>query len=269
MRPADVEPAAAAIRLDDFGDRRAWFEFATSYAGCHPFVADLDDRIVGTGVGTRNGPVGWIGAIWVASDRRGHGIGRALTEAVISALVDGGVRSLVLVASEDGRRLYERMGFELQTWYDTFEAPGTPDVAPPSEVRPFRRADLEAMASLDRVATGEDRAAILRRFARAGTARVVERDGAVAGFVVRAPWGGAATAAPEPEDALRLLAARRAAAPSDHLIRAAIPREHEAGRAALIRSGFRPAWSAPRLVRGQPIRWQPEQLWGQFNMAMG
>src|SRR2546421_1459292 len=126
MRPGDVEPATQAILADDWGDRRTWFEFTTAHPTCHPIVADRDDRMVGTGVGIRSGRAGWIGTIWVASEERGRGLGRALTEAVISSLHDAGARSLLLVSTQEGRRLYERMGFELQTSYQILEAAGPP-----------------------------------------------------------------------------------------------------------------------------------------------
>ena len=55
MRAADVGPATAAILAADWGDRRSWFEFTLSHDTCHPFVAELDDRIVGSGVAIRSG----------------------------------------------------------------------------------------------------------------------------------------------------------------------------------------------------------------------
>jgi GNAT superfamily N-acetyltransferase len=273
MRPTDLEPATQAILRDDWGDRRAWFEFTLAQDTCHPFVATLDDRIVGTGVGVRSGRAGWIGAVWVAPDRRRHGLGRALTEAVISALIDGGVRTLVLVSTEAGGPLYERLGFAIDTWYEILESPGTSDPAP-ANVRPFRRGDLAAMAGLDALATGEDRASVLRRFASPSTARVVTARNAggqpeVHGFVVRAPWGGGATIAPSADDAMALLEARRAAAGPTGRVRVGILRENQAGRARLEALGLRPAWSAPRMVRGEPLDWHPDWIWGQFNHAMG
>jgi hypothetical protein len=54
-----------------------------------------------------------------------------------------------LVATDAGRPLYERLGFAVQTWYLTMEAPGLPPVAPDPGIRPFRTADLTAMAALD------------------------------------------------------------------------------------------------------------------------
>jgi hypothetical protein len=29
------------------------------------------------------------------------------------------------------------------------------------------------------------------------------------------------------------------------------------------------SWNAPRMIRGEPLNWQPERIWGQFAMALG
>lgn len=274
MTTADIEPAVAAILADDWGDRRAWFEFAVAHRECRSFVAqDDDESIVGTGVVTINGPVAWIGTIWVATAARGRGLGRALTEAPIDEAEAAGCRTLVLVATAAGRPLYERLGFTVQTWYRTMEAPG---VATPSDdrgggtVRAFRPDDLEVMAALDQEATGEDRRHLLAAFAAADTTKVVTlRGDQPAGFVIRAPWGGGATVAPHAADARAILRARREAAGPGRRVRAGILLENEAGAAALTADGWTEAWRAPRLVRGRPLDWHPDHIWGQFNHALG
>ncbi|MEO5884779.1 MAG: GNAT family N-acetyltransferase, partial [Candidatus Limnocylindrales bacterium] len=189
MTPADIEAASAAILADDWGDRHAWFTFAVGHEACDVVVADVDGEIVGSGVTTRNGSVAWIGTIWVAPGWRGRGLGRKLTEATIAAAESAGARTLVLVATEAGRPLYERLGFRVTTTYQTMEAPGrlgqevsAPGSASPGSadggstagpgagrearvVRAFRPADLAAMIRLDAAATGEDRGLLLAAFA--------------------------------------------------------------------------------------------------------
>jgi GNAT superfamily N-acetyltransferase len=282
MTPDDIEQATEAILADDWGDRRAWFEFATSHPECRIFVAEgADGAILGTGVATINGPVAWIGTIWVASSARGQGIGRALTEAPIEAAEAAGCRTLVLVATDAGRPLYERLGFRLQTWYRTMEAPGFPGFVDSGvggsgrgsgdrRVRAFRPDDIESMASLDRAATGEDRRHLLTAFAAPETTMVltIESD-APSGYVIRAPWGGGATIAPDPNDALTILRARRLAAGPERRVRAGLLLVNEAGAQALAEDGWTEAWRAPRLIRGEPLDWHPEHIWGQFNHALG
>ncbi|MEX2184065.1 MAG: GNAT family N-acetyltransferase [Chloroflexota bacterium] len=276
MTVDDVAPASAAIIADDWGDRLAWFEFAVGHPRCDVVVADVDGEVVGTGVTTRSGAVGWIGTIWVASRWRGHGLGRDLTVATIDAAEEAGCRTLVLVATAAGRPLYERLGFQVRTWYVTVEAAGrrAADPAPTrhgaQRVRPFRVADLDTMARLDAAATGEDRSHLLAAFADpASTWVVTGADDLPRGFMVRAPWGGGATIAPDPADALALLDARRDRYPADRRVRAGILADNQDGFARLAADGWTEAWRAPRMERGKPLDWDPAAIWGQFNHALG
>jgi len=270
MTPSDVDAAAELILGNDWGVRREWLEFATTQAACSPMVAEADGEIVATGVGTANGPVGWIGTIFIAPDRRGRGLGRAITQAIIDRLEAGGCRSLVLVATTEGQRLYERMGFELQTRYHVLQAIGLPPSDAADGVRPFETGDLAAIERLDRAGTGEDRAHAIRRFASAETTRVVTgMNGEVEGYVLRAPWGGGATITRSPEAALRILTARRRAAGLGGRVRLGLLDENTEGLAQLMDVGLRLTWSAPRMLRGEPLVWRPGWIWGQFNHAMG
>lgn len=271
MTPADADPAAAVVLAGGWGERTLFLRFVTAAPACRPFVAAIDGEIVGTGVGTVNGPVGWVGTIFVASDRRGYGIGMALTQTVVDALDAAGCRTLVLVATEQGRPMYERIGFEVQTMYRTLEAPGLPEDGPVDDrIRRFVRGDLDAMAALDRAATGEDRRHLLEAFATRESARcLVRADGSLGGFVVRAPWGGGATVAPMVDDAVAILEARRRAAGPERRVRVGVLAENETGHRRLAALGWTDAWSAPRLIRGAPLAWEPTALWGQFNHALG
>ena len=271
MTATDVDSTVDMIRRGDWGDRRIFLEFATTQPECLPVVADDAGEIVGSGVGTANGPVGWIGAIFVDERVRRRGVGRGLTDAVIAGLEAAGCRTLALVASDEGRPLYAGMGFELQTLYATLEAFGTGEEAADDDgVRAFEPADLDAMAALDREATGEDRRHLLARFATAESARVLVGDsGAVKAFTVRPPWGGGATIARSIDDGIRILEARRAGIGLERKVRAGLPIENRAGIARLRELGWIRSWNAPRMARGEPIDWRPEGIWGQFAMALG
>ena len=272
MLPADVDAATELILSNDWGVRRDWLAYAAGAAACAPFIAtEPDGRVVATGVGTANGPVGWIGSIFVAPDARGHGLGRAVTQAIVDALELAGCRTLCLVATADGRRLYERMGFEVHTRYRILEAPGLPAAGDGrSLVRAFEAADLRAMSALDRQATGEDRRHALAAFANPTSTKVLASpDGELRGFVCRAPWGGGATIARTTDDALAIADARRRAAGEGGKVRVGILRENEEGHRRLIAAGWTPSWSAPRMIRGEMPEWRPGWIWGQFNHAMG
>jgi GNAT superfamily N-acetyltransferase len=270
MTPADVDPVVAAFIRADWGDRRSFLDFATRHRETHPLVAEADDQIIGTGVLSVNGPVGWIGTIFVEPTWRRRGVGMALTQATIETAESAGCRTLLLVATDAGRPLYEKIGFEVQTWYRILEAPGLGDEPVDPRIRPFGADDLGAMANLSAAATGEDRTHLLEAFTSPETASCLVRDdGTLGGFVVRAPWGGGSTIAPRLEDGEAILHARRAGRGPEQRIRAGLVVDNAGALERLLATGWTDSWGAPRLIRGDPLHWQPEAIWGQFNHALG
>jgi predicted N-acetyltransferase YhbS len=282
MLATDVDRATERVLGHGWGVRRDWLAYAATSDRCAPLVADVEGQIVATGVGTINGPAGWVGSIFVAPGHRGQGLGLRLTQAIIDRLESAGCRTLVLVATDEGRRLYERIGFEVQTRYRILQAVGLPPAVEAARegipaalpdaagVRAFRDGDLDAVLALDRDGTGEDRSHAIRRFASADSARVSQgADGRLDGFVIRAPWGGGATIARTADAALRIVTARRRAAGPDGRVRVGVLDDNAEGLARLGDVGLRLMWSAPRMIRGDALAWRPEMIWGQFNHAMG
>jgi ribosomal protein S18 acetylase RimI-like enzyme len=69
------------------------------------------------------GPDGRIRNVYVAPQFRRRGVGRALTLAAIAAAEEMGVSRLVLGASDDGRSLYEALGFVAKDDEMVYERP--------------------------------------------------------------------------------------------------------------------------------------------------
>ena len=271
MLPADVAAAAGAVLRGDWGDRAAFFRFATGHPNCRPLLAERDGEIVGTGVATVSGRVGWVGTIWVAPALRGRGLGRALTEAVIEQLEDSGCWTFVLVATEAGRPVYERLGFEILTHDHALVASGrgtgrTLAAVDPSVHRFAPTEELDAAAALDRWATGEDRRHIL---ATCGGWVVGRAPGEVTAFTLRSPFDGVATVARDASDALRLFDLRRREAGPEGRVRAGVLDENAVGLERLVAEGWTVVWSGPRMIRGEPLDWTPTGIWSQFNHALG
>jgi GNAT superfamily N-acetyltransferase len=272
MTAVDTGAAAELLRRGDWGERLVFFDWAVGQPTLAPFVAQRDGEIVGTGVGSAHGSVGWVGTIFVAPARRGSGLGRAVTRAVIDELEARGCRTLVLIATSMGRPVYEREGFDVLDEQVRFSIDGLPaDTNPPDPlVRPFAPADFEAIVALDRFATGEDRRAVLASLlAPSSTWVAVDDAGAVRGYLARAPWRGGALIAPDPDDAIRLLETRRRSTGVSGKAGAGLVGCNTVGRERLRAAGWQEEDSGVRMIRGEPLDWHPEGIWGQFNGALG
>jgi len=269
MTPADVAPAAEMISRE-WNDRSVFLRWALEYSPSHLFVAEDDGRIVGTGIATAHGPVGWVGTIFVASDRRQEGLGGRLTRSVIDDLERRGCRTLILIATDAGRPLYERLGFDVQVPHWRFTAPGMGAAPTDDGIRPFEPRMLPELVALDRLATAEDRSILVERLSGTSTASVlVGDDESVRGFVIRAPWGGVSLIAPDVDDAVRLLDWRRHQAGPGHPVYAGLPDSGDDRRALLLGRGWTPAGAGTRMIRGEPLDWHPDWIWGHFNGALG
>jgi len=271
MTASDLDEVAAATEAGGFGNRREFFRMTLALGNCRPLVAVEHGRIVGTGLGSIHGRAGWIGVIFVAPELRRRGLGKALTEAVCADLESAGCVSLVLVATDLGRPVYEKLGFRVQTEYhmisgDPLDAAPTPPRG--TRLRQITRADLNGVAGLDRQATGEDRRALIEHFAASGWL-LEGAGGELRGFLMPTVRGNGALIAPEPDDASCLLDLHRHLAPRDGHAWAGLATEHEAGRRLLVDRGWFAWRTFPRMVRGEDPAWQPSMIWGQFNHAMG
>src|SRR5207244_2991691 len=83
------------------------------------------------------------------------------------------------------------------------------------------------------------------------------------------PWGGGATVARSADAALRIVTARRRAAGPAGRVRVGLLDENVEGLARLTEVGLRLTWSAPRMLRGEPVALHPGWIWGQVNPRLG
>jgi GNAT superfamily N-acetyltransferase len=272
MVGGDAEEAADLLRRGDFGERLDFFQWALTQPSIAPIVAEHEGRIVGTGVGSAHGRTGWVGVIFVAQERRGGGLGRRITRAVIDDLEERGCRTQILIASPMGRPIYEREGFTVLDRQIRFAIDGLPQDDEPTDprIRAFTTSDFDAILALDRWATGEDRLVVLRALVSpTSTLVAVDEEDRVRGYLARTPWRGGALIAADPDDALRLLERRRRSTGVGGRAGAGVVASNRAGRDALCAAGWQEELGGVRMIRGEPLDWHPEGIFGQFNGALG
>jgi hypothetical protein len=68
---------------------------------------------------------------------------------------------------------------------------------------------------------------------------------------------------------MRLLAYRRWRAGPDGRVAIGLLGANEAGRARLLGAGWAEEPGGSRMIRGIPLHWHPDWVWGQLSGALG
>ncbi|MBB3996719.1 GNAT family N-acetyltransferase [Aureimonas pseudogalii] len=158
-------------------------------------VARVGERIVGTALATPFGDTGAaVNMVIVDKAMRGRGLGRRLMNGAITA---AGTRPCRLTATQDGRPLYEKLGFAAIGEIGQHQGIVIAPAADPSADIAFAGADMEdTLATLDAEATGLDRRALFSHLARDGRFAVLRREGRIEGFAALRPFGRGEVAGP-------------------------------------------------------------------------
>jgi predicted N-acetyltransferase YhbS len=228
-------------------------------------VAERDGRPVGGVCCASFGRTGWIGALGVLPDARRRGVGEALTRAACARLRERGAETVLLFATDMGRPLYERLGFEAEGSVSAWR--GTAGTASAGLVlRVVREDDRAAIRALDRAATGEDRAPVLDALVPL-SGLVAERAGEPTGWAVTSPWGaGVAVCAADEATGVALAAAATGGPGSSTLV---VPDANAGAADALGYWGFSPTAAGARMRLGPPVAWRAEMQFGLFNLFWG
>jgi GNAT superfamily N-acetyltransferase len=240
------------------------------------FVAEAGDGLVGASAALGFGSTGWVGGVAVLPERRGAGLGAALTGAAVGWLRRQGTATVSLHATDLGRPVYERLGFTAEgRWLLLAAAAVRTGSELPPGARPGRPGDLGAVLALDRAATGEDRSRLLRLLwdgggPDTGGAFLVAEDagGRLVGFHAPRPTGGGggATVATDPAAGAALLAAwQRPGAPATVVL----PEANPDGRRALEALGYQVARTTTLMRLGPAPARRPELVFGGFNLFWG
>ncbi|SMF31012.1 Acetyltransferase (GNAT) domain-containing protein [Tistlia consotensis] len=163
----------------------------------HGVVAVRDGRIVATAMATPFGPVGTLNMIIVDEALRGRGLGRRIME---EAMARAAPEEWRLVATRDGLPLYEKMGFaacgEVQQLQGV-PARAEPLSAPGASGLDWATAsDADALAELDRAATGMDRAALIAALLEVGRVLALRESGRIVAFAALRRFGRGEVAGP-------------------------------------------------------------------------
>jgi len=193
LGPDDLRQCVALALDRDWSPERA--KWALLLEVSEVFGVDAPDGgLAGAVVLTRYGSrLASVGMMLVAARHGRRGLGRALMEQL---LADAGDATVILVATDLGKPLYDKLGFRTirrnAIFFGRFQA-ATATATSTRDNSTMRTrpadpaADLPAILAIDKAAFGADRSRLLTRLPTfAAQLRVLETDGRVSGFA--AAW---------------------------------------------------------------------------------
>ena len=78
----------------------------------YPAVAKIKSEVIGFGMNVINDNAAWLGFIGVKEKPRNKGAGKMITNHLVEYSKTRGVDSIILIATDMGLRVYEKIGFE-------------------------------------------------------------------------------------------------------------------------------------------------------------
>lgn len=266
LDPNDLEGYVTCVRASGLSTTEEQMRFTLALPMVRAYVAKEGSEIVGTGMVAGYGASGWIGLITVKPESQRRGLGTELTRWGIDLLRGQGVQSIFLAATEQGRPVYERMGFQSGGSLIIMTGSGRDYPLWDNRIRPVSSVDRAALRALDRSAAGEDRTELLD--ALRTTYITIGRDGRLSGYHGTLPWGGAVIAA-DPESG-RLLFDLARSLRLNQPMRFVLPESNGAAVQYLTESGFALARRNTHMALGPwPESYDPMKIWGMFSYALG
>jgi len=138
-------------------------DWALSLSVSQGVAAVEGGRIVGTALCSLHGPVATLNMIIVADAMRGRGLGRQMMQRLIALAGD---REMRLIATEEGKPLYRKLGFE--ECAQIVQLQGGAQAARPERPVQVGPVDPDTLAAMDRAASRMDRAPLLASIASRG-----------------------------------------------------------------------------------------------------
>ncbi len=129
---------------------------------------------------------GRVGLVIVSAKFQGYGIGRAMMQKVIE---DAGTRTLMLLATEEGKPLYDKLGFESVGLTQRHQGHYSLSSTIERKTHPARLADLSEIVALDARVTGFDRSSMITHMFDTGKTNFLRAHDQITGYAIARPFG--------------------------------------------------------------------------------
>lgn len=237
------------------------FSFHLGYPYFYPAAAEVDKKIIGCGIAIVHRNISWLGTIIVLPEYRRRGIGKEITSHLMQYCKNRGCTTQLLTASAMGESVYSKLGFKTSAEYVFYRRESIVPIQGISNVREVRQEDAKYIKELDREISGEERFTFLERFLSTGWVYDPGKPDHITG-VYLPDFGSGLIITKDSKVGLALMKLRFNRGKTT----AVVPSLNTIARQYLLSEGFLEYRTAPRMVLGQDVNWNPAML---YNRATG
>lgn len=239
------------------------FESYVKKSYCYPLKVNIGNKIAGLGTLIVFGRTGWLAHIIVDKDHRNSGIGTQMTEKLIEDGIGKSIKTILLLATEMGFPVYDKLGFRFVSEYLYFkrEDPWKDFLLSPN-IFPYEKSMDRAIFEMDREISGEDRRPLLAEYL--GNSLVYMTENSLKGIFMP-DLGEGLIFARTREAGLELMKVKYAKADA-----AVLPEQNHAGWDFLEQNGFTlTTKKGTRMILGKDINWVPENIFSRIGGNYG
>lgn len=221
----------------------------------YAFIQIEKDKVVGTGNIFAKENIGWLGNIMVDRDSRGKGLGYKMTKFLIDFLINKGCETQLLIATELGEAVYQKLGFKKMTEYQSFTSEQDSDFKITDSIRKIELSDFQSVYRLDLETNGENRTHLIQKFYKNGFG-YFSGDNELLGFYLP-EFGRGLILSRDQQAGIELLKLKHSKKGNQTLL----PVENRNGIELLEKIGLKKGERSSRMILGKENDWIPNNIY--------
>ena len=249
------------IQPSDWADIKIPISFYLEPEYCHPFKVMIDGVLVGTGTAILHEKTGWLSTIITHSQYRNQGIGKHITEYLLSFLQKKDCEFIYLIATSLGEPVYKKVGFMTESRYNNFSNINLGNLVISENIVPCKSMYKQAVFALDEIISGENRHQHLENFLSHSFVYLQNEDVEGAYF----PNLGDGLIVAKTETAGLELMKKR----FQKFNVASFPAENKTAHNFMLSSGYEIVTTLVRMYFGKPMPWKPQGLYNRVGGNIG
>jgi len=221
----------------------------------YAFSMVWDEKMIGTGNVFLKEKTGWLANIIIDKEYRGRGLGFKMTKFLVDFLNSKGCETQLLIATELGEPVYQKIGFKKVTDYQCFDTEMDNDFNYTNSIRKLVYSDLKDLYKLDKEANDENRTHFIDRYYGTGLG-YFNSDNKLLGFYLP-DFGQGLVLSRDAQAGIELLKLKH----SKKGKRTMLPIENEEVINFLEKKGLKKGDKCSRMILGKENKWNPKYIY--------